>query len=55
MLVSLQSVCVCVLMMQHFCVDVSLLSGRQKMMLAEVPLLPTLSLYDVSYSNSALI
>lgn len=57
-LVSLQSMCVCVLMMQRLCVDVwldSLLSGRQKTMLAELPLLPTLSLYDVSYSDSALI
>lgn len=41
-----------------FCADVwldSLLSGRQKTMLAALPLLPTLSLYDVSYSESALI
>lgn len=45
-------------MMQHFCVDVwldSLLSGRQKMVLAALPLLPTLSLYEVSSSDSALI
>lgn len=47
-----------VFMMQHFSVDVwldSLLSGRQETMLAELPRLPTLSLYDVSYSDSALI